>query len=151
MQGHEHRRTQAEIGRALADPTLRSTLRRAMATLYERRASAFPPGFDVEGHRSRARAIKEQALARNPELLAELEERISAAGGRFFFARTGEDARRYIAGVDVVGEGILRRLDERLVHRHEDVQIPVTHEAVAHGPGHLRVHLRDDQAGVGCR
>jgi iron-sulfur cluster protein len=99
MQGGDRRRTQAEIGRALADPTLRSTLRRAMATLYERRASAFGPAFDFEGQRSRARAIKEQALTRNAELLAELEQHISAAGGHFFFAHTGEDARRYIAGV----------------------------------------------------
>ena len=80
MQGGDRRRTQAEVGRALADPTLRSTLRRAMATLYERRASAFGPAFDFEGQRSRARAIKEQALTRNAELLAELEQHISAGG-----------------------------------------------------------------------
>lgn len=108
MQGGDRRRTQAEIGRALADPALRSTLRRAMATLYERRASAFGPAFDFEGQRSRARAIKEQALTRNAELLAELEQHISAGGGHFFFAHTGEDARRYIAGVT-------RAVDARLV------------------------------------
>ena len=108
MQRDDHRRTQAAIGRALADPTLRSTLRRAMATLYERRASAFGPGFDVEEQRSHARTIKEEALARSAELLAELEQRISAAGGHFFFARTGEEARQYIAG-------IARAVDARLV------------------------------------
>jgi iron-sulfur cluster protein len=95
--GHERKR--AEIGRALADAALRDTLRRAMATLYERRARAFGPEFDFEAQRARARAIKEESLTRSPELLRELEQRVSAAGGRFFFARTGQDARGYIAGV----------------------------------------------------
>jgi iron-sulfur cluster protein len=79
-----------------------------MATLYERRASAFGPDFDVEGLRSRARAIKEDAVARNAELLTELEERIRTTGGHFFFARTAEDARRYIAKV-------ARACDARLI------------------------------------
>jgi iron-sulfur cluster protein len=99
MYDADHRRTEREIGLALADPTLRSTLRRAMATLYDRRASAFGPDFDFEALRSRARAIKEQALEHNAELLAELEHQVLAAGGRFFFARTSEDARRYVAEV----------------------------------------------------
>ena len=55
----------------------------------------------------------------------------------------------HLARADVVGEVELVGLDERLVDRHQDVEVADADEAVAHGPGHLRVDLGDHQAGVG--
>lgn len=93
-----HRLMQREISLALADPTLRTALKRAMAILYQRRESAFA-SIDYEALRSRAHAIKEAAIARNAELLVELEQRVLTAGGHFFLAQSAEDARQYIANL----------------------------------------------------
>ena len=54
---------------------------------------------DYDALKDRSRAIKEDAIARSPELLAQLEKAVRARGGNFYLARDAEDARRYITGV----------------------------------------------------
>ena len=54
---------------------------------------------DYDALKDRARAIKEDAIARSPELLAQLEQSVRARGGHFFLARDAAEARRYIADV----------------------------------------------------
>ena len=54
---------------------------------------------DYEQLKDRARATKEAALARLPELLKTLEASVQRNGGRFFLARNGEDAARYITNL----------------------------------------------------
>jgi iron-sulfur cluster protein len=87
------------IQRALDDPALQQALSRAMATLYERRRTAWAGDIDFEGLRTRARRLKEQALARNDELLDRLEARVVAAGGHVVRAATAAEARDYIVGL----------------------------------------------------
>lgn len=54
---------------------------------------------DYEALKDRARAIKESAIARLPELLKTLEASVERNGGHFFLARNGEKASRYITNV----------------------------------------------------
>lgn len=86
-----------EIAGALADRQLGLSLERAMTALDERRSNAFASDFDFEAARARARAIKEEAICRNDELLDEFERSISGLGGHVFRANTARDARLYIS------------------------------------------------------
>ncbi|MHB0979007.1 MAG: LUD domain-containing protein [Thermoleophilia bacterium] len=84
-----------EIHAALESPTLKRALGNAMATLSERRLTAFD-GFDFEGLRRQVRSMKEEALERNDELLARLVEAVETRGGRVKIAATAEQACAYI-------------------------------------------------------
>ena len=57
--------------------------------------------------------------------------------------------RRKGAGLRVVDEPGVGGLDERLIHRDQNVEVEDAHKTVTQGPRHLRVHLGDHQAGVG--
>jgi len=54
---------------------------------------------DYDQLKDRARAIKENAIANLPELLATLEASVKRNGGHFYLARNAHDATHYIAGV----------------------------------------------------
>jgi iron-sulfur cluster protein len=54
---------------------------------------------DYDRLKDKARATKEAAIARLPELLATLEASVKRNGGHFFLAKTGEEAGRYITKV----------------------------------------------------
>ena len=54
---------------------------------------------DYEELRDEARAIKEDAIERLPELVAELTETVEANGGTVYVAEDAADANRYIADV----------------------------------------------------
>jgi iron-sulfur cluster protein len=54
---------------------------------------------DYEGLKDRARAIKEDAIERLPELLEELTETVEAEGGTVYLAEDAADANEYIAEV----------------------------------------------------
>lgn len=54
---------------------------------------------DYEGLKDRARAIKEDAIERLPELVDQVRERIEARGGTVYFADDAVDANQYIAQV----------------------------------------------------
>jgi iron-sulfur cluster protein len=66
-----------------------------MATLGERRATAFE-GVDFEAARRRVRTIKEDAIARNQELLTRLIDVVEERGDHVFVAADAEEARRYV-------------------------------------------------------
>ena len=85
------------IQKALDDPVLQKAMRNAMATLYQRRTAAWSGDVDLEDLRARARALKEEAIARNDELLDLLEERVSERSGHLYRAATAADATAYIA------------------------------------------------------
>src|SRR5680860_1325434 len=78
----------AEIEEALRDPSLQRALGSAMATLYDRRESALQ-SIDFESLRQDARALKERALTRNDELLAQVIQRVNECGGTVVVAETG--------------------------------------------------------------
>lgn len=69
-----------------------------MATLSERRAGAFA-GLDFEESRRRVRRLKEEALARNDELLERTVQVVEGYGGRVKLAADAGEARAYIAGL----------------------------------------------------
>lgn len=54
---------------------------------------------DYEALKDRAKAIKEDAIARLPQLLDALENSVAKNGGHFFLAKDGASASRYIADV----------------------------------------------------
>ena len=54
---------------------------------------------DYEGLKTRARAIKEDAIERLPELIDELTETVEENGGHVYLASDAEDANRYIEEV----------------------------------------------------
>ena len=54
---------------------------------------------DYNALKDRARKIKEDAIARLPQLLAQVETSVKRNGGHFFLARDGAEASRYITQV----------------------------------------------------
>jgi len=54
---------------------------------------------DYDALKDEARAIKEQAIANLPDLLATLERVVRARGGSFYLASTAADACRYVLGI----------------------------------------------------
>lgn len=88
----------AEIERALSNPNLQRALDNAMATLYGRRGAVLG-SIDFEALRRRARELKERALARNDELLAQVVERVTELGGTVAVTANAAEARDYIAAL----------------------------------------------------
>jgi L-lactate dehydrogenase complex protein LldF len=84
---------------ALADEQLRTNLRRATATIREKRARAVAERDDWEELRLAGAAIKDQLLARLPESLEQLEANVVAAGGRVHWARDAAEANAIVAGL----------------------------------------------------
>jgi len=81
---------------ALADAQLRHNLRRATATIRAKRAAVVAELPDWEELRTAGRAAKDDALARLPELLAELEANVVARGGQVHWAPDGDAANRIV-------------------------------------------------------
>lgn len=82
---------------ALADAQLRHNLRRATATIRAKRAAVVAELPDWEELRTAGRAAKDDALARLPELLTELEANVVARGGQVHWAPDGDAANRIVA------------------------------------------------------
>ena len=84
---------------AVKDHELRRKLANASGRHLEHLAEVvadFPP---YEAERDRAREIKADAIGRLDELLAQLKERLEAAGCKVFFAANAAEARDYVLGV----------------------------------------------------
>ena len=92
-------RLRARAGQAAADPQLRAALAFATDHMAVRRAAGVAALDNFEELRRTARATRAATLARLPEVLARLAERIEAAGGRVFFAADAAEARGYITEV----------------------------------------------------
>jgi L-lactate dehydrogenase complex protein LldF len=82
--------------RALADAQLRKNFAFAMGAFIERRRAVFSDAAETERLRAAGCAIKQRALARLPELLAELEANCTANGIRVHWAETTADANRIV-------------------------------------------------------
>src|SRR5579864_787585 len=54
---------------------------------------------DYEALKNQTRAIKEDAIARLPELLRQAEASVARNGGHFFLAKDGAEAARYVTDV----------------------------------------------------
>jgi L-lactate dehydrogenase complex protein LldF len=84
----------------LHDSQLRGNLRRATATIREKRNRVVAELPDFEALRESAAAIKDDALGQLDGLLEELERTVTAAGGHVHFAADAVEANRIV--VDIV-------------------------------------------------
>ena len=84
---------------ALADTQLRRNLGHATRTIRDKRAGVVGEVGDWEQLREAGQAIKDEALARLPELLEQLEASVQAAGGHVHWARDGAEANAAVAAV----------------------------------------------------
>ncbi|HLI00104.1 MAG TPA: lactate utilization protein B, partial [Acidimicrobiales bacterium] len=84
---------------ALADQQLRVNLGRATTTIRNKRDRVVGELDTWEDLRLAGEAIKSSALGRLDELLATLEERVTAAGGVVHWARDADEANRIVVGL----------------------------------------------------
>jgi L-lactate dehydrogenase complex protein LldF len=84
---------------ALADEQLRRNLRRATTTIRTKRARAIAERDDWEELRLAGAAIKDDVLARLPDLLVELEANATSAGGTVHWARDAAEANAIVASI----------------------------------------------------
>ncbi len=103
-----------EHPRAVADKRAKGVLLRAIRmalqvesaavrhntqTFNRSRYSAFAALPDYDALKDEARRIKEDAIARLPELLIMLEDAVRRHGGEFYLARDAHDATQYVTNV----------------------------------------------------
>jgi L-lactate dehydrogenase complex protein LldF len=81
---------------ALNDPKLRASFRGAMDFLQTKRSSQFPDASELEHLRDLGEAIRQHALANLPQLLVQLEDKLTAAGVHVHWAETGDEANEII-------------------------------------------------------
>src|SRR5690554_6197183 len=92
---------QGRIAAALDDPFLQRVLPVALDSMCFRRNEAVAAmGVDAfEALRERGRAIRRHTIQHLDHYLDRLKKRVEERGGRVFFAKTAEDAVRYVAEV----------------------------------------------------
>jgi L-lactate dehydrogenase complex protein LldF len=84
---------------AVADAHLRKSFRGAMDFLITKRAAQFPNPEALERQRSLAEHIRKYSLARLPELLEQLERKLTDNGVQVHWAEDGEEACAIIVGI----------------------------------------------------
>ena len=93
---------------ALNDPKLRANFRRAMDGLMAKRAAQFADPDEWKSLRARGAAIRARALARLPELLEQLEARLTANGIIVHWAETPAEANAVV--LDILQKAGARRV-----------------------------------------
>ena len=96
-------RGRAEV--ALADAQLRSNFRTAMDSLMQKRADAFADEEEREGLRELGNQIKARALSRLPDLLEQLEAKLTANGVKVHWAETTDEANRIVHEIIAARQG----------------------------------------------
>jgi L-lactate dehydrogenase complex protein LldF len=84
---------------ALGDAQLRRNLRHATTTIRTKRGRAVAERPDWEALRLAGAAIKDDVIARWPDLLEQLESNVVVAGGVVHWARDGAEANAIVAGI----------------------------------------------------
>jgi L-lactate dehydrogenase complex protein LldF len=84
---------------ALADEQLRRNLRHATTTIRTKRERAVAERADWEELRLAGAAIKDDVIAHLPDLLAQLESNVTAAGGVVHWARDAAEANVIVTGI----------------------------------------------------
>jgi L-lactate dehydrogenase complex protein LldF len=82
---------------AVADAQLRRNIGHATTTIRAKRLAAVAECDDWEQLRAAGSALKQDVLARLPELLEQLEQNVQARGGQVHWARDGLEANRIVA------------------------------------------------------
>jgi L-lactate dehydrogenase complex protein LldF len=86
----------AAARRALGDTQLRRNIGKATSTIRAKRAAVVAEVPDWQELREAGRALKTATMARLPELLTQLEERVTAAGGNVHWARDANEANAIV-------------------------------------------------------
>jgi L-lactate dehydrogenase complex protein LldF len=84
---------------ALADEQLRANLGRATGTIRDKRLRAIAELPDWEALRQAGAAIKDDVLVRLPALLADLEVKVTAAGGTVHWARDAAEVNAIVVSI----------------------------------------------------
>jgi L-lactate dehydrogenase complex protein LldF len=84
---------------ALKNAQLRANLGRATATIRTKRAAVVEERSDWEELRLAGAAIKDEVLRELPDLLVQLETRVTAAGGIVHWARDAGEANAIVAAI----------------------------------------------------
>jgi len=87
------------IDDALHNDQLRSNFRTAMAGIMARRAEQFPDDAQLQALRDQARAVRANSLVKQPELLEQLEARLTENGIQVHWAETPQQANEIIANL----------------------------------------------------
>ena len=96
MANHQTVDFEKNVSRALDDAQLRKNFKFAMGNFIVKRKSIFPDEAETEQLRTLGNAIKQRALSRLPELLAQLEEKCTANGIRVHWAETTDEANQQV-------------------------------------------------------
>lgn len=84
---------------ALADKPLRKSLRTAMDMLMTKRKNVLSDEYELQALRTLCEHIRQRSLARLPELLEQLESKLTQLGVNVHWAETPEEACRIIDGI----------------------------------------------------
>src|SRR5574343_1754682 len=120
-------------GEVVANPFLRQSFRGAMDFLMQKRAAQFPNPEELESLRSLGERIRQYNLAKLPDLLLQLEEKLTRNGIRVHWAETPEEANEIILG-------ICHRHSAKLMVKGKSMvseEIELNHAAEAAGVGAL--------------
>ena len=88
------------VREALGNDQLRGNFRRAMDGLMDKRRKAFA-GWDLEALRSLGAAVRQRSLARLPELLVQLEAKLTENGVQVHWAEDSDEACQIIGDICV--------------------------------------------------
>jgi L-lactate dehydrogenase complex protein LldF len=83
----------------LAKPNVRANFRKAMDGLMQRRLDQFPDPTELDRIRTQAQAIRANALSKLPELLEQLEAKLTANGIHVHWAETPDEANHIVLGI----------------------------------------------------
>lgn len=131
------RKFKRDSGRALQDPALRRNLQKAMHTIRGRRNERFSELNDGAALQWIGNAIKQRSLARLPELLEQLEAKLTARGVQVHWAETTAEANRIVLD-------IARRRGVKLVVKGKSMvseEMELNHFLAGHGIEALEADL----------
>jgi L-lactate dehydrogenase complex protein LldF len=84
---------------AVNDPALRKSFRGAMDFLQAKRRAQFPDAFELAALRDLGSAIRRHALANLPQLLEQLESKLTANGVQVHWAQTPAEANAIVLDI----------------------------------------------------
>lgn len=84
------------IDLALHNDQARRNFRSAMSGLMDNRAAQFPDNDELQALRDQARAVRQNALSKQPDLLEQLEQKLKANGIQVHWAEDAEEANEII-------------------------------------------------------
>ena len=88
-----------DVQKALGKTEVRAHFRKAMDTLMTNRRNQFPDDAALQALRHQAQAIRANALSKLPELLEQLEAKLTAKGVQVHWAETTDEANQIVLSI----------------------------------------------------